>query len=122
MKQFFEFSKAQMKALTLLGIVVLLAGSYTLISEYYLRPSERPHTWQEEGLDRYQPSLTLDVNLSPPDSLELVPGIGPVLAARIVEYRRLHGDFKAVDSLIKVKGIGPVTLDKIRKYFKVVDR
>lgn len=109
-----------MKALTLLGIVVLVAGSYTLISEYYLRPSEPPHTWQEEGLDRYQPSLMLDVNLSPPDSLELAPGIGPVLAARIVEYRNLHGDFAAVDSLINVRGIGPVTLDKIRRYFKVV--
>jgi DNA uptake protein ComE-like DNA-binding protein len=122
MRHFFEFSKSQMKTLTLLGIVILIMGSYTLIRDYYLRPSDRPHTWQEEGLEKYQPPLMLDVNYSPPDSLELVPGIGPVLAMRIIDYRHAHGRIVSVDSLINVSGIGPATLKKIRKYFKVDHR
>ncbi len=39
--------------------------------------------------------------------IETVPGIGPVLAARIVEERRLHGPFGSLAGLRRVKGIGP---------------
>ena len=122
MKQFFEFSKAQMKTLTLLGVVVLVGGSYLLIRDYYPRPTDNPHGWREEGLDRYEPVLVLDANFSPADSLELIPGIGPVMAQRIVDYRREHGILVSVDSLINVPGIGPAKLKQIKKYFKVSQR
>jgi competence ComEA-like helix-hairpin-helix protein len=122
MKRFFEFSKSQIKTLTLLGIVVLGAGSYTIIRDYVLQPEDFPHHLHEDGIGEYEPTLILDINQSPADSLELVPGIGPVLAARIIEYRRQHGRFDSVDSLINVSGIGPVTLGKLRKYFKVDHR
>jgi len=108
-----------MKTLTLLGMVVLVAGSYLLIRDYYPQPSDNPHGWQEEGLDQYQPVMMLDVNFSPADSLELVPGIGPVTAKRIIDYRREHGALVSVDSLINVPGIGPAKLKQIRKYFRV---
>lgn len=116
--QVFEFSKGQMKTLTWLGVAVLAVMSYTVIRDHQTQPSDRPHGWHEPGLDDYRPLLLLDVNRSPADSLELIPGIGPVLAARIIEYRREHGGFTSVDSLVKVPGIGPVTLDKIKKYFR----
>jgi len=107
-----------MKTLTWLGIALLAAMSYSLIRDYQMRPSDRPHGWREQGLDDYRPPLILDINLSPADSLELIPGIGPVLATKIIDYRREHGGFLSVDSLINVPGIGPVTLDKIKKYFR----
>lgn len=44
---------------------------------------------------------------APLDSLDLLPGIGPVLAARIVEARRAHGGFMSWDDVLDVKGIGP---------------
>jgi hypothetical protein len=44
---------------------------------------------------------------APLDSLDLVPGIGPVLAGRIVEARRAHGSFSSWNDVLAVKGIGP---------------
>jgi len=43
---------------------------------------------------------------APADSLDLLPGIGPVLAARIVAARGVHG-FSSWDEVLAVKGIGP---------------
>jgi competence protein ComEA len=44
---------------------------------------------------------------APADSLDLLPGIGPVLAARIVECRRASGGFSSWKEVDAVKGIGP---------------
>ena len=119
MNRFFEFSQAQMKSLTLLAVVVLLTGGYKVIRTYAVPEEDHPHPWTETGLGRYQSTLTLDVNLSPAESLELAPYIGPTLARRIVDYRQQQGGFLSFDSLIHVKGIGPKTLEKIRPYFRV---
>ena len=57
---------------------------------------------------------TVDINIADAASLESLPGIGPSLAAAIVEHRRRHGPFASVDDLIDVSGIGPVKLEQIR--------
>jgi Helix-hairpin-helix motif len=44
---------------------------------------------------------------APLDSLDLLPGIGPVLAGRIVEARRARGGFSSWSDVLAVKGIGP---------------
>lgn len=49
----------------------------------------------------------LDVNTAAPDSLELLPGIGPALARRLVEDRAARGPFRTVQDLERVRGIGP---------------
>ncbi len=56
----------------------------------------------------------LNVNKATPAELELLPGIGPAMAKRIVDYRTAHGLFKRLEDLDKVNGIGPKTLDKLR--------
>ncbi|GBC92222.1 ComE operon protein 1 [bacterium HR15] len=58
----------------------------------------------------------LDINRATAEELEQLPGIGPVLAARIVEYRRAHGRFQSVDELLEVRGIGPKRLEQLRPY------
>jgi competence protein ComEA len=45
--------------------------------------------------------------------LEVLPGIGPALADRIVAYREKHGDFKTIEDLKNVKGIGDKVLKQI---------
>jgi competence ComEA-like helix-hairpin-helix protein len=49
----------------------------------------------------------IDLNQSTARQLEALPGIGPVLAGRIVEYRLRHGGFHSVSELRSVSGIGP---------------
>lgn len=87
--------------------------------DYYMPPDSKAYAWNMELLDSYQPTLVVNLNNAPQDSLELVPGIGPVYAGRIIEYRARNGNFPIVDSLLQVQGIGPKLLVKIRKYFKV---
>jgi competence protein ComEA len=48
------------------------------------------------------------------EQLETIDGIGPVTAAKIVEYRDLHGGLASVDQLDQVSGIGPATMESLR--------
>ncbi len=59
-------------------------------------------------------SQAVDINTADAAALEALPGIGPSLAAAIVEHRRRTGPFASVDELIAVSGIGPVKLEQIR--------
>jgi competence protein ComEA len=49
------------------------------------------------------------------DQLDTLPGIGPVTAQKILEYRRDHGAFGSVDELDAVPGIGPARLAQLRE-------
>ena len=60
-------------------------------------------------------AASLPVNINTADAAELaaLPGIGEVLAQRILDYRRVHGDFSAVEQLTNVEGIGEGKLETI---------
>ena len=49
-----------------------------------------------------------------PEQLETIDGIGPVTAAKIVEYRDQHGGLSSVDQLDQMSGIGPATMESLR--------
>ena len=63
--------------------------------------------------------IMVDLNNSPRDSLELVPGIGPAYAARIVAYRDSSGGFLSKEDLMKIRGIGGKTYLRIEPYITV---
>ncbi|HET9295232.1 MAG TPA: ComEA family DNA-binding protein [Gemmatimonadales bacterium] len=56
----------------------------------------------------------LDPNLASVNDFDALPGIGPALAQRIVAYRESHGPFAEIDGLARVPGIGPVVLARIK--------
>ncbi|GES27400.1 hypothetical protein Aple_103000 [Acrocarpospora pleiomorpha] len=58
----------------------------------------------------------LSLNSATPDQLEQLPGVGEVLAQRIIEYRDTHGGFQSVEQLREVSGIGE------RKYAEIKDK
>ena len=53
------------------------------------------------------------LSLAPPDSLVLLPGIGPVLAARIADARTGKSPYTTWNDLLAVKGIGPKTVERL---------
>ena len=55
----------------------------------------------------------LNINTATIPELDELPGIGPVLAQRIVDYRTAHGNYRAVEELLKVNGIGDAKLMEI---------
>jgi competence protein ComEA len=65
---------------------------------------------------RVQPMALAKVNINTAQAAELetLPGIGPALAQRIVEYRQAHGRFERVEDLMNVSGIGPAAFEKLR--------
>lgn len=48
------------------------------------------------------------------EQLDALPGIGPVTAQKILDYRAKHGAFHSVDELDAISGIGPARLDQLR--------
>jgi competence protein ComEA len=56
----------------------------------------------------------LDLNRASANELESLPGIGAVLARRVIEFRTSAGGFRSVDDLRQVKGIGAKKFDRVR--------
>ena len=61
----------------------------------------------------------VDINSASQEALESLPGIGPVLAQRILEYREANGPFATVEDLQKVEGVGTDTFEKLRELVTV---
>jgi competence protein ComEA len=60
------------------------------------------------------PSAPLDLNSATLEQLENLPGIGPVTAQKILDYRQQHGAFHSVDELQGVPGIGPAHMAQLK--------
>ncbi|MGA9755924.1 MAG: helix-hairpin-helix domain-containing protein, partial [Desulfobaccales bacterium] len=61
--------------------------------------------------------LPLDLNRATAEDLAAVPGVGPALAQRIVDYRQKHGPYKKIEELEeKVLGFGPKKVRQIKPY------
>jgi competence ComEA-like helix-hairpin-helix protein len=65
------------------------------------------------------PAHPVNLNTASSEELQLVPGIGPSTADKILQMRKSYGAFKSVDDLLAIKGIGPKRMEKMRKYLTV---
>ena len=66
-----------------------------------------------------KPSELVGLNSSSAEQLEQLPGVGPVMAERILEFRNANGPYKKIEDLLKVRGIGDRTLTKLRPLVKL---
>jgi competence protein ComEA len=121
MARFTGLSTAQLKALLFFSAVLFVfsllgfVGSYETIGAVGAEPL-RPALTEANHHDTI---IKINLNLSPADSLRLLPGIGPVLAEQIVAFRDSAGPFEKPEDIIKVKGIGNRMYEKIRPYVEV---
>ena len=95
-------------------------GGYLLIRSYASPVDDSPPlpVFLSDADRQFTGLFQLDPNTAPADSLELLPGIGRVLADRIVLYRQHHRFEKEVD-ITEVNGIGPKLFERLRPYLKV---
>jgi competence ComEA-like helix-hairpin-helix protein len=119
------------RQLTLLLVVVVVAGAGLGIDRW--RRTDPEQVERLEAFDRApvtppparpprpvvravpsRAAVPLDLNRATEDDLDRLPGIGPALAARIVEMRTRRGTFGAVDELRRVRGIGDAMLARLR--------
>lgn len=66
-----------------------------------------------------QPQYPLDINTATVSQLDTLPGIGPVIAQAIVDYRSEFGPFTSVEDLLRVPGIGEKRLEAILEFIYV---
>ena len=60
--------------------------------------------------------LMININTATLEQLDLLPGIGPVIAQAIIDYRTEYGDFETVEDLLNVNGIGKKRLEAILEF------
>ncbi len=128
-----NFTPQEIRALLLLLIALLVGSGITLYKRNH--PQFAPELVMEKNdptnVSLMQPTplvnkeeaenqpgsfgqtAKINVNQATASELETVPGLGPALSQRIVEYRKVKGPFPKLDDLVKVRGIGSKNLEKI---------
>lgn len=81
-----------------------------------IRPEPRP---AEPTLEQFIENSCLDPNTATREELLSLPGIGEVLADRIIAYRREHGGFATLEELTRVSGIGEKKLAELESYLYI---
>lgn len=66
------------------------------------------------GAGASAPAGPVHLNTATAEQLDLLPGVGPVTAEKIVAYRQEHGSFRSVDELDAIPGIGSARIEQLR--------
>ena len=72
-----------------------------------------------QRVSKKTPSGPININRATARQLDALDGIGPVIAARIVEYRKVNGSFLSIDDLQKVSGIGAAKFAQIKSKVRI---
>jgi len=61
----------------------------------------------------------ININTATLEEFDSLPGIGPTIAQRIIDYRTENGPFSTIEELMDVSGVGPATFDEIKNLITV---
>ncbi len=79
----------------------------------------RPPTGERRGAAPAPSGTPVDINRATAEELRALPGIGPVMAERIIAFREERGGFRKVDELMEVKGVGARTFARLQALVRV---
>lgn len=95
----------------------LLAGlSLLWLTAVSFAPATQHKESQKPAEVRFAP---IEINTASAEDFAKLPGIGPELAHRIVDYRTKHGPFHRVEDLLVIRGIGPKKWKVLRPYLRI---
>jgi len=94
--------------------IVLGVGALVLLGAVAVRIPARPVDHRD--VEARPVGYRVNINAASAAELELLPGIGPTLAGRIVQYRTANGAFATIERLDDVRGIGPAKLEALRQF------
>lgn len=118
-----------------IGLVLLLSVLFTIgtiwgrystttvtkltINDVTEKPIADESKEEEKRIDDTIIGDKININTADAGIFTMFPGIGDILADRIIQYRDEHGPFESVDDLLNVEGIGESKLDTMRPYLTV---
>jgi comEA protein len=126
--QIFSFTPQETKALIFLVAALLVGSGITLYKKTHTQFASELVPLGREAVvspnDMKQSSLVpdaklLNINSATAEELQLLPGLGPNLSRRVVEYREVHGGYSKIEDIMQVNGIGPKTFQRIKEYISV---
>ena len=110
-------SDARLAVLALIGILVCSALSRVTPTPKPT-PVAKPVAARSEQAKSLRDGLAIDPNHATAGDLDLLPGVGPSVAARIIEARTKSGPFRDANDLLRVRGIGEKTLQKLKPFLR----
>lgn len=109
-------SRSEMGRRELIACVLLVLVLLAFNAVSYLRMAQAKRSMQ---LVVETSAIKLSINAAGPDDLVDLPGIGPVLADRIIAYRLQRGGFDSLEELKNVKGVGDKLFEKILPHIRL---
>jgi competence protein ComEA len=82
----------------------------------FRHPGRHRHPSRGRSSHKLAPGQTLNVNTASIEELTQLPGVGPGLAQRIVDFRQQNGPFQTVEDLQNVPGLGPSKFDRLAPF------
>ena len=106
-----KLSKTGVFLLALTALFLLSVGTVYLLTP---RTTQGDYTVEAQEPSEKTDAEKVNINTADADELDASPGIGPVLAQRIIDWRTANGPFTSPEDLLQVSGIGQTTLDGLR--------
>ncbi|PIU41805.1 MAG: hypothetical protein COS99_03265 [Candidatus Omnitrophica bacterium CG07_land_8_20_14_0_80_42_15] len=112
-------TKYEKYILIFLVLIALIGMGFLFYQKATNRSPLEIFNMNEPGIKSQTGQLSIvNINTAREDELAALKGIGPKLAARIIEYRKANGYFSIKEDLKKVKGIGQHKFEEIKEFIK----